>query len=67
MTLAERVVAKTGGNDPRALDTLGFALASRGSREESLRAFERAFRLARSNGDESLAREIEAHARAVAR
>jgi tetratricopeptide (TPR) repeat protein len=67
VALAERVVAKTGGDDPRALDTLGFALASRGSREESLRAFERAFRLARSNGDESLAREIGDHARAVAR
>ncbi len=67
VTLAERVVAKTGGNDPRALDTLGFALANRGSREESLRAFGRAFQLARSNGDESLAREIEAHARTVAR
>jgi tetratricopeptide (TPR) repeat protein len=67
VALAERVVERTGGNDPRALDTLGFALASRGSREESLRAFERAFRLARSNGDESLARAIEDHARTVAR
>jgi len=67
VALAERVVAKTGGNDPRALDTLGFALAARGAKEESLRAFERAFRLARSNGDESLAREIEAHARTLGR
>jgi tetratricopeptide (TPR) repeat protein len=67
VALAERVVAETGGNDPRTLDTLGFALASRGSREESLRAFERASRLARSKGDESLAQAIEAHARAVAR
>jgi tetratricopeptide (TPR) repeat protein len=67
VALAERVVAMTDGADPRALDTLGLALASRGSREASLRAFERAFRLARSNGDESLARAIEDHARAAAR
>jgi protein O-mannosyl-transferase len=67
VTLAERVVEKTGGNDPRALDTLGFALAARGAEEEASRAFDKAVRLARASGDESLAREIEAHARSVPR
>ncbi|HEY7816697.1 MAG TPA: tetratricopeptide repeat protein, partial [Vicinamibacteria bacterium] len=63
VALAERVVEKTQGNDPRALDTLALALRSLGSIEESRRTFDRAVRLARSKGDEELAREIESHFR----
>jgi tetratricopeptide (TPR) repeat protein len=53
VALAARVVERTEGNDPRALDTLAFALGSRGSIEESRRAFDRAIRLARSKGDDN--------------
>jgi tetratricopeptide (TPR) repeat protein len=67
VALAEHVVEETGGDDPRALDTLALALRSRGSIAESRLAFERAARLARSRGDEGLAREIESHARDATR
>ena len=67
VAFAERVVERTGGNDPRALDTLALALGRRGSIEESRRAFERAIRLALTAGDEDLAREIQSHARDASR
>ncbi len=67
LALAERVVEKTGGSDPRALDTLAFALAAAGRRDDALHTFERASRLARERGANELAAEIETHARALSR
>jgi protein O-mannosyl-transferase len=67
LALAESVVEKTGRSDPRALDTLAFALAAAGRRDDALQTFEEASRLARARGANDLALEIDAHALALGR
>ena len=57
--IADRVVEATGGNDPRALDTLAEALRSAGQPDDARRVRARAALLARAQGQAALAGAIE--------
>jgi Flp pilus assembly protein TadD len=61
LRLALAVRERTGGRDPRVLDTLAAAFAAAGQQENARKASIEAAALARKLGDEELAREIASH------
>jgi tetratricopeptide (TPR) repeat protein len=63
LRLALDVRERTGGSDPRVLDTLAAAYAATGQMDEARAAADRAIARAREVGDRELAAEIAQHAR----
>jgi len=61
LRIALAVRQRTGGRDPRVLDTLAAAYAAAGQPEDSRRIAEEAIALARTSGDLQLAEEIASH------
>src|SRR5262245_16259141 len=61
LRLALAVRERTGGRDPRVLDTLAAAYAAAGQPENSRRVSEEAITLSREHGDPALADEIASH------
>ncbi len=64
LRLALYVRDRSGGRDPRVLDTLAAAYAATGQFDLARTTMDEAAALARKRGDVEMAREIEAHARA---
>jgi len=67
LQLALGVRAKTGGNDPRVLDTLAAAYAANGQRDLARRVLEEAIGAARQRGDPDLAADLMSHERSYGR
>ncbi|MFN8059637.1 MAG: tetratricopeptide repeat protein [Vicinamibacterales bacterium] len=59
LALAEDAAAKTGGRDPRVLDTLALAFEASGRRDRALATLADAIATARAEGDGSLVAELE--------
>ncbi len=63
LQLALGIRAKTGGKDPRVLDTLAAAYAASGQRDLARRVLEEAIGVARQRGDADLAADLMSHER----
>jgi tetratricopeptide (TPR) repeat protein len=65
LALAQAAEKATGGRDPRVYDTLAAAYAATGHSDQALEAARHGVALARSTGDEALARALEARLRSL--
>ncbi|MGE3469468.1 MAG: hypothetical protein AB7O28_03915, partial [Vicinamibacterales bacterium] len=67
LRLASGLNDRTGGQDPRVLDTLALALAATGRSADARRAMDAAIAQARDRGDAAFAAELERRRRALGR